>query len=125
MDRGDSLLLRDARRYFDRPHESLHERAIRDIGPLSVNDRTGSLDLTGPERDVLTAFWTLNFNAPAADGAFTQALRWCSATSGYWQLMNQACSTYKLQDGTRALAEAMANDMSADLVRLGCYRGEI
>jgi monoamine oxidase len=116
MHRGNSELLRDVRRYFPRPYEPLREPAVQEIDGLSVTDRIASLPLTTAERDVLTAFWTLNFNAPATEGAFTQALRWCSAASGDWALMNEACATYKLRDGTIALASAIAEDMNAELL---------
>ena len=70
------------------------------------------------ERELLEAFWTLNFNGPIRDAAYTQALRWCSLATGSWPIMFEACATLKLADGTRGLADAIAADGDAE-IRLG------
>jgi monoamine oxidase len=62
--------------------------------------------------------WATNFNGDTADGGYAQALRWCALAGGSWQLLFEACATYKVQGGTRRLMEAMLADADAD-VRLG------
>ena len=37
-----------------------------------------ALGLPEDERELIAAFWTLNFNGPIEDAAYPQAMRWCS-----------------------------------------------
>jgi monoamine oxidase len=92
------------------PYEPLANPAIAEIDHLTVRQRIDALELPDDQRELLHAFWTLNFNGPIDDAAFTQALRWCSLATGSWPIMFEACATFKLRDGTRALAEAIAAD---------------
>ena len=56
----------------------------------------------------------MNFNGHLDDAAFTQALRWVALTNGDWKVMFEACASYKIAGGTKALAEAIRDDTSAD-----------
>ena len=95
----------------------------RTVDGATVRERIDALDLPADQRELLRAFWTLNFNGPIDDAAFTQAMRWCSLATGSWPIMFEACATFKLRDGTRALAEAIAADGDAE-IRLGVDRRE-
>jgi monoamine oxidase len=115
LDPGNELLLRDARAWIPQPYAPLADPAIAEIDHLTIRDRIDALDLPADQREVLAAFWTLNFNGPIDDAAFAQALRWCSLATGSWPIMFEACATFKLRGGTRALAEAIAGDGEAEL----------
>lgn len=112
---GNEPLLSDTRTVFEYPYDPLRHPRGRELDHYSVAARIDELDLDPETRDVLRAFWTLNFNAPIATAGLTQAMRWCAAASGDWALMWEACGTYKVEGGTRALAEAMLRDADADL----------
>ena len=73
------------------------------------------LPIRDDQRSLLESFWTLNFNGRLDDAAFTQALRWVALTNGDWKVNFEACATYKIAGGTRALAEAMWADSAADI----------
>jgi monoamine oxidase len=118
LDPGNQALLADARRWIPEPYAPLAEPGLSEVDELTVAGRIAALHLPPDQQELLEAFWTLNFNGPIGDAAYTQALRWCSLASGSWPIMFEACATLKLRDGTRALAEAIAADSDAD-IRLG------
>lgn len=73
------------------------------------------LPIRDDQRSLLESFWTLNFNGRLDDAAFTQALRWVALTNGDWKINFEACATYKIAGGTRALADAIRADSTADM----------
>ena len=115
MDRGNEALLAETRSWIPQPYEPLSNPDLAQVDGVSVRERIATLELPEGERDLIAAFWTLNFNGPIDDAAYTQAMRWCSLASGSWPIMFEACATYKLRAGTRALAEAIAADGDADI----------
>jgi monoamine oxidase len=115
FDPGMTAMLADSREWFDRPYEPFLRADFAALDGESVLDRIATLDVAGDERELLEGMWALNFNAPPDTAGLTQALRWCAAASGSWQLLFEACSTVKLKHGTRSLAEAMAADSAAEI----------
>jgi monoamine oxidase len=115
LDPGMTAMLADTREWFDRPYEPFLRADCDALDDRTVLDRIGALDLPVDERELLEGMWALNFNAPPEVAGLTQALRWCSAASGSWQLLFESCATYKLKDGTTALASAIAADAGADI----------
>jgi monoamine oxidase len=113
---GNEALLAETREWIPLPYEPLSNPRLAEIDDLTVADAIDRLELPGNERELLQAFWTLNFNGPIEVAGYAQALRWCSVASGSWSLMFEACSSFKLRDGTRALAEAMAADSGGELL---------
>ncbi|MER6992558.1 NAD(P)/FAD-dependent oxidoreductase [Saccharopolyspora hirsuta] len=118
ISRGMDQLARDSRTWFPLPYEPLHRTDLDQVDHLSVADYFAGLDLDPAEREVTEGVWAEHFNGPAAVSGYTQAMRWCAAASGDWQLLHQATSGYRLTDGTAALAGAIAADGGAEL-RLG------
>ncbi len=110
LDPGNEALLADARRWLPQPYAPLAEPGLEDVDGIALQARIDGLGLPADQRELVSAFWTLNFNGPIGEAAYVQALRWCSAAMGSWPLMFEACATLKLRDGTRALAEAIAAD---------------
>jgi len=115
LDGPNRQLLAPARDLIPLPYQPLANPAVKGVDRDSLSARIDALALPAPERELLRAFWSLNFNGHLADAAYTQALRWCSAASGDWMLMFEACATYKLEGGTAALAQAMLEDGTAEL----------
>lgn len=118
FDPGMQAMLADSRDWFERPWDPLRHAApaaLHALDQQSVQDRIDAMGLSATDRELMEGMWALNFSSPPGDGALTQALRWCAAASGSWPLMFETCSTYKLTDGTAALAGAMAADAAADL----------
>lgn len=118
IDIPNRLLTEDARIVFGQPFSPLRSELLGEMDGVRLLDRIAALDLRDDERSALTAFWTLNFNGRLDDAAFTQALRWVALTNGDWQVNFEACATYKIQGGTRRLAESIRADIDAE-VRLG------
>jgi monoamine oxidase len=115
LDPGNEALLAEARSWIPQPYEPLANPGLGAVDGVTVRERIGQLGLPADQRELLEAFWTLNFNGPIDAAAYTQAMRWCSLASGSWPIMFEACATFKLRDGTRALAEAIAADGDSEL----------
>ncbi|MGY1622857.1 flavin monoamine oxidase family protein [Geodermatophilus sp. SYSU D00965] len=119
IDRGMSASTAEALTYFPRPYEPLLlGEQLAGIDRMSIRQELESLGLTPGEFEAVEGMWATNFNGPTADGGYAQALRWCALAGGSWQLMFEACATYKVVGGTRRLIEAMLADAGAEL-RLG------
>jgi Flavin containing amine oxidoreductase len=114
---GMTPLMADARERFPRPYEPL-TADVDDIDGLSITDRLEQLDLDPERMAVQDGMWATNFNGPTQDGALTQGLRWCALAMGDWELMFEACATYRLAGGMKSLIEAIAADAGAADVRL-------
>lgn len=115
LDAPNQALLADARKYFPLPWSPLTNPEVTDIDGLTLSEAIDRLDLSEDQRQLLRSFWALNFNGLLDQAAYTQALRWCAAASGSWQLMFETCATFKIEGGTRRLAEAILEDSTAKL----------
>jgi monoamine oxidase len=115
IDMPNRLLTEDARVVFGQPFAPLDSEFLAELDGVRLLDRIAALDLQDDERAALTAFWTLNFNGRLDDAAFTQALRWVALTNGDWRLNFEACATYKVEGGTRRLAESIHADIDAEV----------
>ncbi|QSE92637.1 FAD-dependent oxidoreductase [Rhodococcus pseudokoreensis] len=82
---------------------------------FTIAEKIAALNLDQEQHDLVEGFWGLSFSGLPAVGAYTQALRWCALTGGNWQLMFEACATYKLKNGTKSLLDAIAAQSTADV----------
>ncbi|MFE4081481.1 flavin monoamine oxidase family protein [Paenarthrobacter sp. YIM B13468] len=115
LDGPNRMLLAAARRYFPLPWSPLDNPDVADIDELTLSEAIDRLDLPEDQRQLLRSFWTLNFNGKLDQAAYSQALRWCAVASGDWKLMFEACASFKIDGGTRRLAEAILADSTAEL----------
>lgn len=114
LDDPNERLVGASRETFPEPFAPLTSTSYRNLDGETVKQRILSLGLTQEQQSLVLAFWTLNFNGHLDDAAYTQALRWVALTNGDWKLNFEACATYKIQGGTRALASAIAADGDPD-----------
>ncbi|MGO4535041.1 flavin monoamine oxidase family protein [Leifsonia sp. 2MCAF36] len=117
LDLPNVLLGRESRALFPQPFDcrAIGARALSDADNISMTRAIAELDLPPVQQELLESFWTLNFNGRLDDAAFSQALRWVALTNGDWRVNFEACATYKIEGGTRRLAEAIAADIAGDL----------
>ena len=118
LDQPNELLTARAREVFPQPFAPLESALLSAFDSVSLIDEIRMLPIRDDQRSVLESFWTLNFNGRLDDAAFTQALRWVALTNGDWKVNFEACATYKIEGGTRRLAESIRADIDAE-VRLG------
>lgn len=111
MDEPNRLLLAEARDRFPMPFQATAAGVPAELDARTLGEAIDDLDIDDAQRLMLEAFWNLNFNGRAREGAYTQALRWAAMTEGDWRVMFEACATYKIEGGTRRLAEAMAGGL--------------
>lgn len=116
LDAPNQALLADARRYFPLPWSPLANPAVYDIDGDTLSEAIDRLNLAEEQRQLLRSFWSLNFNGRLDQAAYTQALRWCALATGSWQIMFETCATFKIEGGSRRLAEAILADSTAELL---------
>jgi monoamine oxidase len=116
LDRGMAASTAEALTYFPQPYQPLLAGdALEEVDQLTIREKLEQLGLTAEEFDAVEGMWATNFSGRSEDGAYTQGLRWCALAGGSWQLMFEACATYKVDGGTRGLIEAMAADAGAEI----------
>ncbi|WP_223626831.1 NAD(P)/FAD-dependent oxidoreductase [Microbacterium sp. EST19A] len=118
LDEPNRELGRAAREVFPDPFSPLSSAQGTLLDDELLLDRLAALGLDEDRLALLLSFWTLNFNGRLDEAAYTQALRWLAAANGDWRMLFEACASYKIAGGTRALAEAILSDTDAEL-RLG------
>ena len=96
IDEPNKRLLEQTRELIPLPYQPLSNPAVKGVDPKVSPPGSTRSTLNEEARQLLRTFWSLNFNGKIEDAAFTQALRWCSAASGDWMLMFEACATYKV-----------------------------
>lgn len=116
LDRPNELLAARSREVFPQPFAALESTLLDELDGIALIDEIDRLPITSEQRALLESFWTLNFNGRLDDAAFTQALRWVAITNGDWKIMFEACATYKVAGGTKALADAIRADVDAEIV---------
>lgn len=116
IDRGMAASTAEALTYFPQPYQPLPggER-LAEVDGLSIRQKLEQLGLGAEEFDAVEGMWATNFSGRTEDGGYAQGLRWCALAGGSWQLMFEACATYKLVGGTRGLIEAMAADAGVEI----------
>ena len=116
IDRGMAGSTEEALAYFPQPHQPLLAGdRLAEVDVLTIRQKLEQLDLAPEEFDAVEGMWATNFSGRTEDGGYAQALRWCALAGGSWQLMFEACATYKVVGGTRRLIEAMAADAGVEI----------
>ena len=125
LDQPNRRLTAEARHVFPEPFTPLKYAArVASVDHDTIAARIAALDLPPADRALLETFWTLNVNGSIDQAAHSQALRWVALTNGDWAINFEACASYKVDGGTARLAQAIADDMDADL-RLCAVIGSI
>ena len=116
MDRGMAASTAEALRYFPQPYQPLLTgESLAEVDTLTIREKLDQLDLGPEEFDAVEGMWATNFSGRTEDGGYAQGLRWCALAGGSWQLMFEACATYKIVGGTRGLIEAIAADAGVEI----------
>lgn len=123
LDEPNEVLTARSREVFPQPFAPLNSELLAELDDVSLLDEIELLPVSAEQRAILASFWTLNFNGRLEDAAFTQALRWVALTNGDWKVNFEACATYKIAGGTKALADAIHDDTHADFVLNADVRG--
>lgn len=118
LDDSNRKLGIEARVTFPQPFAPLASEHGRTLDAHLLSDHLEVSGLDSDDRALLRSYWTLNFNGRLDHAAYTQALRWLAVANGDWRVLFEACASYKIAGGTRALAEAIRSDTNAEL-RLG------
>ncbi|MGY1641738.1 flavin monoamine oxidase family protein [Geodermatophilus sp. SYSU D00703] len=116
IDRGMTASTAEALDRFPQPYRPLLTGdRLAEVDGLTVRQKLEQLGLGPEEFDAVEGMWATNLSGRTEDGAYTQGLRWCALAGGSWQLMFEACATYKVVGGTRRLVEAIAGDAGVEI----------
>lgn len=91
---------------------------IAKLDSMALQDRFDSIVFDDEVRSANEAVWLGHMNAPLNEVGLSSALRWVSATGGYWPLMHEASATYRVVGGMSAFTGAIADDVPGE-IRLG------
>lgn len=116
LDPGMTAVLADSAALFPNPYR-IHPMSdeVKGIDDVTVAEKINELGLDDEQQALVEGMWALNFSGRPEVSAYSQGLRWCALTGGNWQLLFEACASFKLADGTKALLDAMAAQTTADI----------
>ena len=116
IDRGMAASTAEALRCFPQPYQPLLAgEDLIEVDRLTIREKLEQIGLSAEEFDAVEGMWATNFSGRTEDGGYAQGLRWCALAGGSWQLMFEACATYKIVGGTRGLIEAIAADAGVEI----------
>jgi monoamine oxidase len=116
LDPGMTAILSDSAALFPNPFRVYPiSNDVKAIDHITIAEKIAALNLDDEQHALVEGMWALNFNGLPEVSAYSQGLRWCALTGGNWQLLFEACATYKLADGTKALLDAIAAQTTADI----------
>ncbi|CAF2007707.1 unnamed protein product [Rotaria magnacalcarata] len=107
------IFVRDALSLFPIPDRPINviTNALREADQLSIKDKIEQMhDTPDVVKELLDGFWSINFNCPSNQGAYTQAMRWIARAGGSWQFALQSCGQYTIKKGTIGLLKCMLDD---------------
>lgn len=115
MTPGEIRIAEGALEAFPNPHAPFPlTDAARRADRMTVAQRLAELDLCDEERRMVAAHWTLSFNGPMEDAAWSQILRLVALAGGDWKMRGQAESRYVLKGGTSMLIDAILAESGAE-----------
>lgn len=114
---GEAAIAEGAMAAFPNPHQPFPlTEAAKAADKVSVAQKIGQLGLGEDEAAMIRAHWTLSFNGPPQEGAWSQVLRLVALAAGSWEMRGQAESRYLIDGGTTRLVDAIAADSRADVM---------
>ncbi len=110
---GMDALFADSREHFPYPQD-VYAFPIDEIDKESIADRMRSLDLDPVERDLLDGMMSYTVSDPEQQ-AVSQLLRWGSLYHGNWRTLWESGAYWRMESGTKSLADALAAESGADI----------
>jgi monoamine oxidase len=115
IDSGMKRLVAQSGKLLPRPDQVATGEEFAAADRLNLQEALNALELSDAERDANEAAWVGHCNGPLDQVGFSAALRWTAATSGSWEVMHEASSIYRLEDGNVGLANAIAGDINGEI----------
>lgn len=115
VDSGMERLVGNSAKALPRPDQIASDEDFAAADQLTLQEALDALELSDAERDANEAAWVGHCNGPLDQVGYSAALRWAAATSGSWQVMHEASSIYRLEDGNVGLANAIAGDIDGEV----------
>jgi monoamine oxidase len=108
-----------AREYFPKPHKRFDPGLV----PGGFRDESASeyvegLGLTRDQEELLKVFWAINSHGPNDAASAAHMFHGIAVYGNSWQQLLEAAGLCKINDGTDALASAIAADVQGE-IRLG------
>lgn len=115
IDHGMQALVGTSGKLIPRPDQVADGADFARADHLTLQQALDHLDLPPAERSANEAAWVGHCNGPLDQVGLAAALRWTAATSGSWQVMHEASSIYRLEDGNIGLARAIADEVDGEI----------
>ncbi|WP_031470241.1 flavin monoamine oxidase family protein, partial [Sciscionella sediminilitoris] len=115
IDPGMRALVANSGKLLPRPDQIADQDAFAEADRLTLQQALDALDLSPAERSANEAAWVGHCNGPLDQVGYAAAIRWTAATAGSWEVMHEASSIYRLEDGNAGLAAAIAADVPGEI----------
>lgn len=115
IDPGMRALVGHSGKLLPRPDQVADQDAFAAADQLTLQQALDALDLSPAERSANEAAWVGHCNGPLDQVGYAAAIRWTAATAGSWEVMHEASSIYRLEDGNAGLAAAIAADVRGEI----------
>ena len=103
------------RTWFPQPYEPLANPSLATVDGAEGPGAHRALELPEDQRELLARVLDAELQRPDRRRRLHAGDALVLARAGSWPIMFEACATYKLRAGTRALAEAIAADGDAEI----------
>lgn len=108
-------IMEEAVKYIPNPFDPLGAADIMQMDGLSITDFINGMNFTKEQRDLISSSLGINFSGPPEEGALTQMFRWWAFSQGSRSIFTDTVGRFKVKGGTKALAEALASDVKAEV----------
>lgn len=118
LGRGLDSAIRRSREAFPLPYrpDTLDPAELAELDAVTVPEvLAADPELTDVQRRLGDMMWGLHFNTTGEGGAFSQALRWGALSGGDWLLLQEICTRFQIDGGTKGLIESIWSDAEAHL----------
>lgn len=116
VDRAMTEFCAKARDVFPQPYDPYLTDAWKEHAGLTIQGRIDQLDLEPDVKLNLNAIWSIMSHAKCSEGGFLEMLRWWANLGNNSTDFNNACSRYRLKNGTISLINAIIQDSTAEVV---------
>jgi len=116
VDRAMTEYCEKAREVFPQPYNPYLTDQWKEYSTLTIQDRINQLKLDEDVKLNINAIWSIMSHAKCTEGSFLEMLRWWANLGNNSIDFNNACSRYRLKNGTISLINAIIKDSTAEVV---------
>ncbi|RST60536.1 FAD-dependent oxidoreductase [Siminovitchia terrae] len=107
-------MMKEVTAFYPFPFE-MQKNISKEFDSISISEFIEKFDLTKEQQDLISSSMGINYSGPPEEGAATQMFRWWAFSQGNRAIFTDTAGRFKIKGGTRALVEAIASDVEAEI----------